>query len=272
MTLTDVIDLHVHSSPDVRVRSVDDWGIVTSAAEHGMKAVVIKNHFFPTMCRAADVQRVSDKVKVFGGIALNYPVGGLNPHAVEKAIALGAKIIWLPTHDAANHYRKFGKSGGISIERGTAEASLAEDIVELSAQHDIILATGHLSPSEIKFIADLAVKHGVKKFLITHPELHIVNLSLGDQRQLIGAGAYFERVYAQPVTPGHYHVNLEDNYQAIQELGYETTVISTDGGQVENPFWTDALLEYLNYLEKRGIPQEALDRMSKVNPAKLLGL
>jgi hypothetical protein len=132
MKLKGIIEMHVHALPDIRVRSVDDWGLVTSAAEHELEAVVIKNHFFPTMCRATDVQRASDKVKVFGGIALNHSVGGLNPWAVERSLKLNAKVIWLPTHDAENHYRKFGKTGGISIVPGTDTARNLEDIVRLS--------------------------------------------------------------------------------------------------------------------------------------------
>lgn len=36
-------------------------------------------------------------------------VGGLNPDAVETSLKLGAKVIWLPTNTAENHYRKNGK-------------------------------------------------------------------------------------------------------------------------------------------------------------------
>jgi hypothetical protein len=65
---------------------------------------------------------------------------------------------------------------------------------------------------------------------------------------------------------------MEENYRAIQELGYATTVISTDGGQVENPFWTESLQRYINYLEEQGMSPDALNRMTKVNPGYLLGL
>lgn len=272
MTLDGVIETHVHAAPDVRVRSVDDWGIVDSAEKAGIRAVVIKNHFFPTVCRAADMQKVAKKVKIFGGIALNYSVGGVNPYAVEKAIALGAKVIWLPTHDAGNHYAKHGKAGGLTISPNSAEAQNLESIIDMVKSADVVLATGHLSSKEIMYVADRVVARGVKKFVVTHPELWIVGLSIDEQRQLISTGALFERVYAQPITPGNYHVNVEDNYRAIMELGYETTVVSTDGGQVENPFWTTSLQNYVNYLEEKGLSQEALDRMTKINPSWLLGL
>ena len=272
MTLENVVELHVHAAPDIRKRSVDDWGIVESANKEKMRAVVLKSHFFPTMCRAEDMQKISKRTLIFGGIAMNRTVGGLNPYAAEKALDMGAKIIWLPTHDAQNHCIKMGKAGGISVINGNRPSDELEDIVRLAAERDVALGTGHLSTYEIRHTADLAVKHGVKKLVVNHPELHFVGIPIEEQKQLAKAGAYFERVYAQPVTPGNYKVNLEDNYQAVREVGYETTIISTDGGQIENPFWTKALQEYLNYMEGKGLDQKTIQRMAMINPARMLGL
>ena len=39
----------------------------------------------------------------------------MNPQAVQSALELSAKVIWMPTVDAANEYHLRGKSGGISI-------------------------------------------------------------------------------------------------------------------------------------------------------------
>lgn len=66
------------------------------AKEMGMKAIVVKNHFFPTAARAQLATSVAD-FPVYGGIALNLTVGGLNPHAVDFALKMEAKIVWLPT-------------------------------------------------------------------------------------------------------------------------------------------------------------------------------
>ena len=50
-------------------------------------------------------------VKLFSGIALNNASGGINPHAVNHAINIGAKIVWLPTLSAANHIAKSARRG-----------------------------------------------------------------------------------------------------------------------------------------------------------------
>lgn len=58
----------------------------------------------------------------------------------------------------------------------------------------------------------------------------------------------------------------------MHEIGFESTIIATDGGQVENPMWSEALSEYIAYLVDAGVSQQHIDLMSKHNPAKVLGL
>ncbi len=41
-------------------------------------------------------------IRAYGALTLNHSVGGLNPVAVEIAGRSGAKIVWMPTVDAAN--------------------------------------------------------------------------------------------------------------------------------------------------------------------------
>lgn len=43
---------------------------------------------------------------MFGGITLNRQVGGINPYAVESALKLGGKVVWLPTQSARNTFEK----------------------------------------------------------------------------------------------------------------------------------------------------------------------
>ena len=39
-------------------------------------------------------------IRVFGGLVLNFPVGGLNPFAVDSYVRLGAKEVWMPSLSA----------------------------------------------------------------------------------------------------------------------------------------------------------------------------
>ena len=63
-----------------------------------------------------------------------------------------------------------------------------------------------------------------------------------------------ERCYAQNMGGGKYKSNLPENLEVIREVGYKNVLISTDGGQTENPHWEIAMQQYLQYLSDHGVP------------------
>src|SRR5262245_51909642 len=108
-------DMHIHSSPAPFQRIGDSVDIARWCAAGGLAGIVIKSHFESTMSKAHHARREVVKefpdFKVFAGIALSRGVGGLNPGAVEIALDQGARVVWLPTFDSANHARVFGAAG-----------------------------------------------------------------------------------------------------------------------------------------------------------------
>ena len=90
-----VIDMHVHTNPDLRLRAYDDLELTDAAVKVGARAIVIKTHQGTTMDRAYLCNRYNKIVHgdkdftMFGSITLNHPVGGLNPAAVEVALKRG---------------------------------------------------------------------------------------------------------------------------------------------------------------------------------------
>lgn len=267
--LQDVIDIHIHTMPDLRKRRLNDIELARLAKEKGAKAIVIKSHLMCTVARALIAEEVVPGIKVFGGITLNPHVGGLNPIAVETALKMGGKFVWLPTSFSENERKKQGKEDGVKIlQDGKLRPELIK-ILELIKIHDAVLATGHLSEDEIECVVKKAYDMGIKKILINHPEWTTLNLSIEFQKKLTQYGVYFERCYARNVD-GIYHKNLDLHIRAIKELGYENTIIATDGGQTENPIWSDALSELINGLKENGFTQEQIDIMTKINPGKLI--
>ena len=103
-------DLQVHVAPDVIARCTDDVDLAKDFLARGLKGFVLKSHYVPTAERAKVVQRAVPGIACFGGITLNHSVGGFNPVAVEIAGRSGAKIVWMPTVDAANETA--GRPGG----------------------------------------------------------------------------------------------------------------------------------------------------------------
>ncbi|MBQ6971426.1 MAG: hypothetical protein IJP86_03615 [Synergistaceae bacterium] len=278
--LKGIIDMHIHSAPDIRQRKLDDLQLMEAAVERGVRAIVIKSHHVPTMDRAAIVNKIvrekyGDKTdfQMFGGLALNLSVGGLNPYAVEAALKLGAKIIWLPTNTAENHLRKSGKDGGVPVVRDGKAVKELEPIFTLINEYDAVFETGHISAAECFPVVEAARNAGVKKIVITHPEFHIVGMSLEDQAQIVrDYGVLLEHEYAQPIGGGVYRLNLADNVTAMREIGPEHFIVSTDGGQMQNPEWYNTIKIYIDYLYDAGFTQEEIDTMTKINPGKMLGI
>lgn len=277
--LKDIFDMHVHAAPDVIPRRHTDFDLVDEAVMAGARGIVLKSHQGSTVERAYLCNLYRERVHggshftMYGGIVLNYPVGGINPAAVKSALAMGGKVVWLPTTDAMNDREQKGLSGGISVLDGTRVSQAVTEILRMVRDNDAVLATGHLSASEIFAIADEAQRVGLKKLVITHPEYWVVGLSHEQQRTLArDYGAVLEHCYRQPGKNGHWTSNMPDTLQLITEIGWEHIMPDTDGGQVVNPNWADELSDYVSYLSEHGVPNEAIWHMTRETPAKLLGV
>jgi hypothetical protein len=268
--LEGAIDLHFHAGPDVRERKLTYLEAALQAQEAGMKAILIKSHTTITADIASLIQPLVKDTLVFGGLALNYPVGGLNPAAVETALKLGAKQIWMPTLDAANQYRHEKKRGGITVIN--REENLKREVVEILevlSMKDVILSTGHLSQKESILLVREAKKRGIQKILVTHPDHLLIQMSGEVQKQLAQEGFFFDRCFPTPRTSP---LTMEEMAKRIREVGVMTTVFTSDFGQPENPLPVEGLRSYLEQLIHFGFSDQEIDQMVKINPAKLLNL
>jgi hypothetical protein len=185
LNLNGVFDMHVHTAPDIRQRAYTDFELAEAALRVGAKGIVIKSHHGTTMNRAFLVNEYIKRIHgesdftMYGAIVLNHGIGGLNPKAVELAIKMGAKVVWLPTHDSVNHLKKMKMSGeGVAClsDDGKVLEPLVE-ILKMVKEYDVVLGTGHLSPEEIFPIVDKAKNIGINKIVITHPEFWVVGMS-----------------------------------------------------------------------------------------------
>lgn len=270
--LDGVIDLHIHPAPDITKRKYDDISLAQDARAHGARAVVLKCHVAPTAGRAWIAEKMVPGIRVFGGVALNEAVGGLNPTAVEVSVKMGGKLVWLPTVDSSHEYRRRRKNGGVeTVIDGRVVPELTE-VLKLVAKHDLIFGTGHLAPAETIVVVEEAKRLGVKKIVVNHPETVAVNMSIEDQKRLADYGVVFERVYSRVLPDGSWEKSLERNLRAIEQVGYESTILATDGGQTVNPIWSQAWLEYLEYFYAQGVPDSVIRHMTRELPAKLLNI
>lgn len=282
VSLKGVIDMHVHSNPDIRHRAYDDFELMEAAIRVGARAIVIKTHQGTTVDRAYLCNRHNELLHqgnndftMFGSITLNSQMGGINPHAVESGLKLGGKVVWLPTQSARNTKIKMNQStmGCVDVFKNGKAVPELLDVFRLIRDFDVVLGTGHISPEECFRVVEAARDCGVKKIVVTHPEWWLVGMTLEDQIRIVkDYNVILEHCFAQPMGGGNYKSNLPMNLEAVKACGYKNVMVSTDGGQVENPNWEIALAQYIGYLAEHGISQEEIHYMTHTIQARLLGL
>lgn len=280
VSMKGVIDMHVHTNPDLRLRAYDDFELCDAAVRVGARAIVIKTHLGYTANRAYLVNRYNKIVHgdndftMFGSVTLNRCIGGINPVAVENALKLGAKVVWLPTQSARRHLEMMHKptDDAVDIVRDGKVVPELEDVFRLVKDHDAVLGTAHVSPEEAFVVVEAARKAGVEKLVVTHPEWWVVGMSVEDQIRLVkDYDVILERCFAQNMG-GKYKSNLPDNLEIIKTVGYKNVMVDTDGGQTENPNWEIAMEMYMQYLADNGIPEEQIRYMTHTLPCHLLGI
>ena len=286
VTVEGAIDLHIHSHPCLFRRIGDDRAIVSAACSAGMRAVVLKCHHESSVSRAYLMDQEFPQIRVFGGIVLNTYVGGINPAAVEAALRLGGKAVWMPTIDSANHARTFGSTGGYGVQSGGRQAAqgisilvdgriteAVQEVLRLIAQYDVILGTGHLFPEEIVALVRAAKSAGVRKLVVNHPFFRVPNLDLPTLQELIALGATAEIDYCG-VSPmwAWEGTNVARYCEAIATLGAQNCILISDGGQRHNPLPAECLRVLAQCLFERGVSQVQLETMMRTKPAELLSL
>jgi predicted metal-dependent TIM-barrel fold hydrolase len=284
--LRGVIDLHVHAGPDLFERPLTYAQIAKMARDVGYRAILFKSHFFPNMFIIEAVRENIPEVLLFGSITLNLSVGGINPEAVYSAIQLGCKEVKMPTVHSKRHIEMFGKRYPWSekVTLGSREAKpitiidennklIPEvyEILEMIANANIILGTGHLTKPEIFELVKEARRVGVKKVVITHADLDVVSLSVDEQKQLADMGAYIEHSLT-PCLPHRQRLDPREIVRAIKAVGAHRCIMSSDLGQYHNPLPIEGMRMFIELMEKLGITEKEIDIMTRQNPAKLLDL
>jgi hypothetical protein len=283
-------DLQVHVAPDVIERRIDDLGLAHEFLARNLSGFVLKSHYIPTAERAQVVSRAVPGIEAYGAITLNHAVGGLNPVAVEIAGRSGTKIVWMPTVDAANETA--GRVGGpnkklpfwAEIQRELAGMGIspppltvvdeqgkvneaARRCMELIANHDMILATGHLGRKEIFALVRAAREMKLKKVLVTHAEFPSQNLTAEEQLELANLGAFLEHCFTTMHTG---KAPWDAVVASIRKVGPERCVLSTDLGQTINPPVAEGFAMFAQTLLDGGFSQPEIKRMAVDNPKALI--
>jgi hypothetical protein len=277
-TLNGVIDFHAHSGPDGVPRAIDADDLARLAKQRGMRGLVLKNHWEPTDSLAYVLRKEVPGLEIFGGIALNLSVGGMNPEAVKHMILMKGgwgRIVWLPTFDSENSVRSASENRPfVAVSKDGHLLSEVLQVIDLIAQHpEIVLETGHISPEEGLMVVREAKQRGLKHVVVTHAMRAPVWMKIPQMQEAAHDGAYIEFVYSA-LTGAKPDNTIEEYAKAIRDIGPKYCILATDLGGVAagRPSHPDGMLMFMEALRKEGLSQADVDMMSKTNPALMLGL
>jgi Family of unknown function (DUF6282) len=289
LRIPNAIDMHCHFGPDTIGGTLDDWDMhsVTAldaareALKTGHAALVLKSHSFASPMVTRNIEQAVPGIRLFGGICTDYISGGLNPAGVEAALALGAKIVWLPTvhsrQDFGRHQmarESYFKNGiAVTDEEGNV-LPVVHEIFALVREKDAILATGHTTEQEHYAVVKEFAHQG--KVLVTHAAEKLAGPHLKPEQcqELADLGAFIE-VTAQlcKEVMGHPGISPHEVMDMIRTIGPARVCLSTDYGWSKwVPRPAEGMREFLEDLWAEGVTDPELQLMASDNPARLLNV
>jgi hypothetical protein len=236
--LSGTVDLHIHTAPDIFPRNVTAISAAEEAKRLGMAAIVVKSHSTDTAARAQTAREITG-FPVFGGVALNYPVGGLNEYAVLETARQGGRIVWMPTINA-RHF----------IENSAGAPPMLAKAIPPGVRQSLLVATE-------------AARRGIRRVIVTHPHVPFVGMSPAVAAQLADTGAFIEVTDHEPV---------QDRVEMIRTVGAGRCFLSTDGGTVSGPPPATRLSSFIQALLEEGFAEAEVRHMSADLPGYLIGL
>ena len=291
--LVGAIDTHVHAGPELFVRSGDAIDFARAARDRGMRGLVFKAHHESTVTRAYFASKAVPGIELWGGIAMNGFVGGINPIAVAAALEQGARIVWGPTMHAAHHVCHIG-AGTYGVPNLSLNPALAmrpgitalgddgqllpemREVIDLIGRYGATLATAHFGDDEVRRIVEYCAEKQVRVvlthvfFLDQQAEFVLEMLALGAIAEVSTAAAMpLERWLFRSHGDG---MRLESAKQLILAAGRDRVVLSSDLGQDYNPPPDVMFQAYLVQLVAIGIPEQDVRHMVTVMPRRILGL
>jgi hypothetical protein len=269
-------------------RVLDHHDAMMDCAAAGFAALLYKDHYYLGVSHAMILEKLfpDTGVRLFSGLALNNANGGINPHAVDHAASIGAKIIWMPTLSAENHIaqssgqaKSFPKTKRkmlapiplSALDANGAISDAAKACLDIIADADIILAGGHLPASELHLLFAEAKRRGVKKMLVNHPT-YVVGCTDEDIRSLVAAGAYMEHSICMFADGKAKKFSADDLAHLIDVAGVDRTILSSDLGLLDNPRPVEGFRQIVRMLLDLQFSAADIRRLISTNAAGLLDL
>ncbi|MBW1817738.1 MAG: hypothetical protein JRJ60_11330 [Deltaproteobacteria bacterium] len=280
------IDIHAHGGSDPFDRLLLEDEIAMDYSRAGMRAVVFKTWFTPSASRNQLVQKYLDiwaqgnevePVKIFGGITLNKPVGGINPDAVKRCLGFpGSKYVWMPMVDSYHHRRIVyddwsGEGLRIVDDKGRCLPEMSE-VLRIAADNDLIVASGHFPYVEHKAVFEEAIRLGVKRMEIIHPAHIHCKTSIEQMKEAASEGIKLMLSGLGTTTFPQHETGPVYAVKMIKEVGARHFVYGSDYGQIHNPSHVVGTRWLIKLLLAYGATTEEVQQIFQISPAEHLGL
>jgi len=293
LLLAGAIDMHAHGYPQFTLNMPgrqNNFEWARAAKEADMAGFVMKSHIWPTVGEAFLLDQMVEEMRIFGSITLNYPVGGLNPFAVQTAAESGAKVVFMPTWCSKNdigkgaHYvtrmRPYVTAVDDAMKGVEGLTVLGDDgciipevhsIIDLCKQYEMVLASGHISIEESLSLCKAATAKGVK-FVLTHPlSSPLIAATLDQIKAVAEMGGFIENVFIGCM-PMHEGLKPKRIVEVIEYVGAEHCTMSSDAIEGWNPPPPEVLRMFIASMLALGVSDDDVYQMTHTNPGHLLGV
>ena len=273
--LKGAIDLHIYTEPDSIPRSIDALEAAKLARDHGMRAIALKHHYDETAGLAYLARKQFPGIEVFGGVAMNLTVGGLNPRAIEYMTQITGgfgKFVFMPTNDSEAQV-KYGKQPRpfVKVSENGELVAEARAVIGAVARHDLILGSGNISAEETLMVFREGQRVGIKRMIATHGMAAPTFLTIEQAREAAKLGAFIEIVGGN-LAGKDAQTKIDRFAEQIRGIGPASVIMASDLGQKANALPPEGFAVFIEAMRKKGFTDQELDVMTRKNPATLLGL
>ncbi|MFB6785082.1 DUF6282 family protein [Streptomyces olivaceus] len=284
--LDGLADLHCHSGPNPFAREFDHVEGARDGERLNMRAMLVKSHHHNTVMDllAMKDQLADVKTEVFGGIALNAQVGGINPYAVAMCLRMGGRAVWFPTFSSQRHLDAHPEGTGFPVATVELPSRVVplrngdgalvpevDDVLDLVRESAAMVSGGHGHPEDIRELFTRARARGIERMVINHPDF-VIGADPQMCREFTAMGAFVEHEVGMYDPLGNKKWDPALLLDWIRQVGPEHTVLASDLGQINRPMPVDAFTRVGQALLDLGLAPRDLRRMVRDNPLFLLGV
>ena len=301
--LEGLVDIHMHAAP------AGAWlagrptiaQTCVAASENKVSALVLKDHntmtnnlaivindFLARLKKERDLRGDTfQPVKVYGGLVLNYPVGGMNMAAVKTVLGYGECVeIWLPSINSRYQHEAMEIKGGIEVSSNGEPTSDMVELLNILADYNknsegkrCALGACHVSNREKFDILRYIKKHGMDiDVVIDHITQELTIATEDECLEMIELGAYLQFAETSCVPwPGmqDWIINFDYSFNLIKMLidkkGPEHLMLASDSGQPGHEF-IPGWKSFLRTLLAQGVSEEHIRIMSTDIPKRVTGI